>query len=191
VETETYFRVAFLSTFVREAIHPDSRSMVKEMIESIHVAFKENLKTLAWLDDEAAMWVESKADAIKYFVAYPDGILNPEKVDEIYDGLEIVEGDYEENDLSVTVYDHLESDFRVFKNFGKFYSNTILYLDFYSYGRNASYTRTKNQINILAGNLQKNYLSPDFPRWANYGRLGFNIGHELVHAFDATGKEPF
>jgi len=158
--------------------------MAGKMIGSILLAFEESLETLAWLDDEAVMWVKDKADAIKFFVAYPDGISNPEKVNEIYKGLKISETDYSENLLRVNdIGFFITSLSSKMSGFGEAYTALC------PYETNAFYNIARNQIWIPAGNIQK-YYNPEFPRWLSYGGLGFTIGHELIHAFGEKGKEP-
>ncbi|KAI6197429.1 hypothetical protein M3Y94_01223200 [Aphelenchoides besseyi] len=54
---------------------------------------------------------------------------------------------------------------------------------------NPSHIYENNQIFIPAAVLEKSFVDFDLPSSLVYGSLGFIIGHELTHAFDAKGSE--
>jgi len=187
-ETSAYLPIPVLSIIVREAMHPSSLDIANEMKKNIQLAFTDNLKTLTWLDNDGAQWVKEKVEAIKYFIAYPDGISNPEKVYEIYAGLGLLEDDYKENRRRVMSFSN-DSRNKTLEIFSDLHNNTNWAQNISPYGKNGLYKRCNNQIWIQAGNLQKYDFNPDFPRWVNYARFGFTIAHELVHAFDDIGRK--
>jgi putative endopeptidase len=55
---------------------------------------------------------------------------------------------------------------------------------------NAYYNATNNEIVFPAAQLQPPFFDPAADPAANYGSVGANtIGHELIHAFDDTGRQ--
>jgi len=52
---------------------------------------------------------------------------------------------------------------------------------------NAKYLRGLDKVWIHAGIFRKPVFDPTFPKSINYGLLGYIIGHELGHAFNANG----
>lgn len=47
--------------FVREAFHSNAKPLAQEMIEQIRIAFQDNLRNLAWMDDETRQLAKEKA----------------------------------------------------------------------------------------------------------------------------------
>ncbi|XP_033759458.1 neprilysin-1-like [Pecten maximus] len=51
------------------------------------------------------------------------------------------------------------------------------------------YDLNHNIIVLPAGVLQSPYFHKNYPRYLNYGAIGFIIGHKITHAFDDVGSK--
>lgn len=90
--------------FVREKFDGESKQQAEEIFNEIRKAFKENLKNLSWMDEETKAMAEEKADLISGMFGFPDYILDPEKLDDKYDDLQIDQNQYFENNLKLNAY---------------------------------------------------------------------------------------
>ena len=72
------------------------------------------LNELTWMDDETKLEAKKKLVKMKQFLAYPDELLDREKVDEYYNYLEINEDDYFGNVLRTLRFDvrNMDLEFR-------------------------------------------------------------------------------
>ncbi|OXA61237.1 endothelin-converting enzyme homolog isoform X2 [Folsomia candida] len=182
-DTNNNMGFAVGSMFVREAFHSNAKPLAQEMIEQIRIAFQDNLRNLAWMDDETRQLAKEKAAAITDMIGFPEFILNQDQLDKKYDNLTINQTDYFGNNIRV-------SKFSLLKNLEKLDEP----VNRTKWGMtpptvNAYYTPTSNQMVIPAGILQWPFFSPDFPKSVNYGAIGVVMGHELTHAFDDQGRE--
>lgn len=182
-DTNSIIGFALGAMFVREVFHGDSKIMAEQMIEEIREAFKKNLPTLSWMDPETRQLAREKANAITDMIGFPDFILNPEKLDKKYEGLEFIEDEYFENNIRVSRFSLLQSMKKLNKP-----SNKTEW-EMYPPIVNAYYTPTKNQIVFPAGILQAPFYDVNYPKSLNFGAMGVVMGHELIHAFDDQGRE--
>ncbi|XP_067124089.1 endothelin-converting enzyme homolog isoform X3 [Centruroides vittatus] len=182
-DTNGIIGFALGAMFVREVFHGDSKIMAEQMIDEIREAFKKNLPKLSWMDPETTQLAREKANAITDMIGFPDFILNPEKLDKKYEGLEFNEDEYFDNNLRVSKFSLLQSMKKLRKPTNKteweMSPPTV----------NAYYTPTKNQIVFPAGILQAPFYDVNYPKSLNFGAMGVVMGHELIHAFDDQGRE--
>uniref|UniRef100_A0A1Q3G4E4 Putative m13 family peptidase n=4 Tax=Culex tarsalis TaxID=7177 RepID=A0A1Q3G4E4_CULTA len=182
-DTTNVLGFAIGAMFVREVFHGESKPRAEEMINEVRSAFKENLETLVWMDNETRRLAEEKADAISDMIGFPDYILNAEELDKKYQELNIDPKTYFDNNINFNIYSlkkNLEKlDQPVNKSRWGMTPPTV----------NAYYTPTKNQIVFPAGILQLPFFDMKNPKSLNYGAMGVVMGHELTHAFDDQGRE--
>ncbi|OWK06089.1 ECE2, partial [Cervus elaphus hippelaphus] len=57
------------------------------MISEIRTAFEEALGQLVWMDEKTRQAAKEKADAIYDMIGFPDFILEPKELDDVYDGV--------------------------------------------------------------------------------------------------------
>lgn len=182
-DTNNAIGFAIGAMFVREVFNGEAKPQAENMINSVRLAFKDNLKNLQWMDAETRILANEKADAISDMIGFPDYILNPQLLDERYKMLEIDPNNYFENNVKLNVFNlkkNLEKlDQPVNKTKWGMTPTTV----------NAYYTPTKNQIVFPAGILQLPFYDITNPKSLNFGGMGVVMGHELTHAFDDQGRE--
>lgn len=86
-DTNQVMGFALGSLFVRRVFQGNSKERAEEMIYSIRNAFKDNLPNLSWMDDRTRMLAREKADHINQMIGFPDFILNPDKLNDKYEGV--------------------------------------------------------------------------------------------------------
>ncbi|RZF31949.1 hypothetical protein LSTR_LSTR012419 [Laodelphax striatellus] len=182
-DTNSVFGMAVGAMFVREMFHGDAKSKAEDMINDIRTAFKENLKSLTWMDEETKLLAEDKADAITDMIGFPDFILNNNQLDDEYSDLEVREDEYFTNNLNANLYNMK----RNLQKLGQPVNKTRWNMSPPTV--NAYYTPTRNQIVFPAGILQPPFYDTKQQQSLNYGAMGVVMGHELTHAFDDQGRE--
>ncbi|EGV97787.1 Endothelin-converting enzyme 2 [Cricetulus griseus] len=71
------------------------------MISEIRSAFEETLEELVWMDEKTRLAAKEKADAIYDMIGFPDFILEPKELDDVYDGYEVSEDSFFQNMLNL------------------------------------------------------------------------------------------
>lgn len=169
--------------FVREAFNGKSKPDAEQMINEIRTAFKKNLKSLNWMDEETRKLADEKADSITDMIGFPNFIMNPSELDKKYEGLSISNSTYFQNNIAINRYNlrkNIEKlDQPVNKTRWGMTPPTV----------NAYYTPTKNQIVFPAGILQLPFFDIENPKSLNFGGMGVVMGHEITHGFDDQGRE--
>lgn len=172
-DTNNAIGFAIGAMFVREVFNGHAKPQAEQMINSVRIAFKENLKNLEWMDPETRVLANEKADAISDMIGFPDYILNPQLLDERYKTLDIDPNNYFDNNVKLNVFNlkkNLEKlDQPVNKTKWGMTPPTV----------NAYYTPTKNQIVFPAGILQLPFYDISNPKSLNFGGMGVVMGHEV------------
>lgn len=88
-DTNQVMGFALGSLFVRRVFQGKSKEQAEEMIFSIRNAFKDNLASLAWMDDSTRQLAREKADHINQMIGFPDFILSPETLNGKYQGVSL------------------------------------------------------------------------------------------------------
>ncbi|XP_055369767.1 endothelin-converting enzyme 2b isoform X2 [Betta splendens] len=155
----------------------------EEMINEIRSAFKEALDRLSWMDDQTRRAAKDKADAIYDMIGFPEFILDPKELDDVYDGYEVSDDSFFQNMLNFYNFSARVMADQLRKSPNKDqWSMTPPTV-------NAYYMPTKNGIVFPAGILQAPFYARDHPKALNFGGIGVVMGHELTHAFDDQGRE--
>ncbi|GFU09355.1 endothelin-converting enzyme homolog [Nephila pilipes] len=173
---------ALSSMYIRKSFLHDSKTLVNNMIDEIKTAFKENFPLIDWMDSETRNLSVDKVDSVTDMVGYPEYITHPNKLDEIYDGLEFNETEYFKNHLNQLHFEIVRNmkklDLLANRNEWSMTPSTV----------NAYYSPPLNHIVIPAGILQPPFYDLTFPKSVNFGSIGVVMGHELTHAFDDQGR---
>uniref|UniRef100_A0A674MCZ6 endothelin-converting enzyme 1 n=1 Tax=Takifugu rubripes TaxID=31033 RepID=A0A674MCZ6_TAKRU len=177
--TDDTLGFALGALFVKATFDKKSKDIAEEMIDEIRSAFKEALDRLGWMDGTTRQAAKEKADAIYDMIGFPEFILDPKELDDVYDGV----SDFFQNMLnfynfsSRVMADQLRKPPN--KDQWSMTPPTV----------NAYYMPTKNGIVFPAGILQAPFYAHDHPKALNFGGIGVVMGHELTHAFDDQGRE--
>ncbi|CAD6192583.1 unnamed protein product [Caenorhabditis auriculariae] len=170
--------------YVRKFFNKEARTSTLDMISDIQEAFKIMMHANDWMDGETKKYALLKAEEMIKQIGYPDFIMNDERLDNWYKGLDGVEGEsYSSLNEKTTRW---RSDF-VYRRLlepvdrDEFVTSAATV--------NAFYSPTKNAIAFPAAILQPPFFDASFPKALNYGSIGAVIGHEITHGFDDTGRQ--
>ncbi|KAM8822169.1 LOW QUALITY PROTEIN: endothelin-converting enzyme 2b [Synchiropus picturatus] len=181
--TDDTLGFALGALFVKATFDKRSKAIAQEMIEEIRAAFKAALDRLSWMDQRTRQAAKDKADAIYDMIGFPEFILDPKELDDVYDGYEVSEESFFQNMLNFYNFSSRVMADQLRKSPNK---------DQWSMtppAVNAYYMPTKNGIVFPAGILQAPFYAHDHPKALNFGGIGVVMGHELTHAFDDQGRE--
>ena len=183
--SRTNFIYAVSSMYATKVFDKEAKTEVVEMTKYLRKAFKKMLKDLEWMDEETKVEAQKKLENMRQFIAYPDEFLDQEKVDGIYEDIEMNDYNYLDNVLTLS------------QHFTKYYTLQLrepVDPDDWREHRyvalvNAFYNPSLNNFEFPAGILQGTFFHPKVPRYMNYGGIGFIIGHEITHGFDDQGRQ--
>lgn len=182
-ETNNAVKFPIGAMFVQNVFQGDSKAKAENMISEIKKSFKDSMPLLDWMDEETRHLAKEKADAIIEMIGFPDFIMSPDKLDERYHGLTLMENEYFENNIQIKKFSLIRNmkrlDQPVSKTEWEMSPATV----------NAYYTPTKNRIVFPAGILQSPLYDKEYPMSLNFGAMGGVMGHELTHAFDDQGRK--
>ncbi|KAK2705540.1 neprilysin-2-like [Artemia franciscana] len=172
------------SLYVRKFFQEDAKAAAVEMVNDIKETFFEILDTIDWMDEETRLRAKKKAETITTHIAYPEELMQNQKLIDLYKGLELSSDEYLDNALNLT-------RFGTNYAFGKL-REPVNKTDWISHGRpaivNAFYSSIENSIQFPAGILQGAFFGKNRPTYLNYGAIGWVIGHEITHGFDDQGR---
>ncbi|KAJ8668512.1 hypothetical protein QAD02_010175 [Eretmocerus hayati] len=179
------FSISVGSRYVRKYFNEEAKKTAEEMVADIRQEFKKILQKVDWMDDETRKAALDKAESMTTHIAYPNELLDDNKIEEFYRKLELSPGNYLQNMLNLTLFGTEYSFEKLRKPVNK--------SDWVTHGRpavvNAFYSSIENSIQFPAGILQGSFFSHDRPRYMNYGAIGFVMGHEITHGFDDQGRQ--
>uniref|UniRef100_A0A8C6H382 endothelin-converting enzyme 1 n=1 Tax=Mus spicilegus TaxID=10103 RepID=A0A8C6H382_MUSSI len=99
--TDDALGFALGSLFVKATFDRQSKEIAEGMINEIRSAFEETLGDLVWMDEKTRLAAKEKADAIYDMIGFPDFILEPKELDDVYDGYEVSEDSFFQNMLNL------------------------------------------------------------------------------------------
>ncbi|XP_075211266.1 M13 family metallopeptidase neprilysin 2 [Lycorma delicatula] len=173
------------SLYVRKYFKEDAKQNALDMVNRIRSEMYKILESVEWMDDKTRAAALDKAKSMATHIAYPDELLDNQKLEEFYKGLEVDRNDYLGTILNMT-------KFGTEYGFGRL-REPVNKTEWITHGRpaivNAFYSSIENSIQFPAGILQGTFFNKDRPRYMNYGAIGFVIGHEITHGFDDQGRQ--
>jgi len=162
--------------FVQKTFSPDTRLEAIEMIRTIQSVMADRIRQLDWMTDATKEKALQKLAAIRNKIGHPDRWRD-------YGGLTIRRDDHFGNRVRSAAFE----DARRLALIGgppdpdewAVTPQTV----------NAWYEPLRNEMLFPAGILQPPLFDPRIDAAPSWGNTGMTIGHELVHAFDETGRD--
>ena len=158
------------------------RHDITDLTEIMLDNYREMIKEEDWLSDTTKEKAIEKLDNFKINICYPDNLQEArcEAIKTAADG---------ETALSAIIkgrryFRMCEAEALTHKNDGSYWR----YDSYYS-TLSACYFPQDNSINIFAGICGGDYYDKDWPIEKKLGGLCMVVGHEITHAFDASGAD--
>ncbi|VDK52398.1 unnamed protein product, partial [Cylicostephanus goldi] len=89
MERLEHMQYATSAIYIRKAFDQESKNVTLEMIDDLQEVFHEILTTSDWMDNQTKASALDKANQMLRQIAYPDFILDDEKLDAYYDSLDV------------------------------------------------------------------------------------------------------
>lgn len=162
--------------YVEKYFPPEAKKQVLDIIANIRRVLAKDLQQLPWMAESTRKAALAKLDLMKERIGYPETWWD-------YSSLKIDRGPYVLNVLRA-------NQFLIRRDLNKIGKP----VDKTEWGMtpqtiNAYYDPSMNNINFPAAILQPPLFDPKAPAAANYGAIGFVIGHEITHGFDDQGAK--
>ncbi|XP_026812651.1 neprilysin-11-like isoform X1 [Rhopalosiphum maidis] len=179
--TSSYFPFNVGYKYVTKYFDESAKDMAIEMVDNIQEAYMERLENIVWMDSITRQSAIDKLQSMHKFIAYPDWFhdtsypQNKLKIVNMTDSylmnLEILQNESNLKKLSKlnSVHNHSEwtTDIVSVNGYNDIYSNAIV---------------------LPAGMLQLPFYHKSRIQALNYGMVGLVVGHEIMHAFDDSGR---
>ncbi|XP_051163725.1 endothelin-converting enzyme 1-like [Leptopilina boulardi] len=175
------FGMALSYIYVQKYFNDQARDKALEMLLDIKAAFDEMVAELDWMDSTTRARAHKKLQAIRPFVAFPEWIKNPDKLNKLYEGVDIIPGQLFETFLKLTDREITKSlnNLRQTPNKDRWITTSTTV--------NAFYSAILNSVTFPAGILSPPFYGNGLES-INYGAIGAIMGHELTHGFDDQGR---
>jgi putative endopeptidase len=162
--------------YVKKAFPPEAKAHMKELVNNLIVALREDIPTLDWMSEPTQKAAIAKLNAFNVKIGYPDKWRD-------YSSLKIERTSYLDNLLRA-------NEFTRQRNLAKLGRP----VDRTEWGMtpptvNAYNNSVLNEIVFPAGILQPPYFDLTADDALNYGAIGAVIGHEMSHGFDDQGRK--
>ncbi|KAF2902340.1 hypothetical protein ILUMI_03845 [Ignelater luminosus] len=181
----TKLNLAADALYVRRYFNEDAKRNAEDLVTNLRKTFIEMLKQVDWMDGNTKKKALEKALAIESHVAYPQELLDDNKLNEYYSKLNPTTDNFLDYYLAI---ERFTNDV-YFRELPLPVNKTDWTHHSYVTTVNAYYSTVENSIQLPAGILQSPLFSADRPNYMNYGSIGFAIGHEITHGFDDVGRQ--
>jgi putative endopeptidase len=168
------FPEALGQAYVSESFPPEAKAEIEALVDNIITAFGERIRSSTWMSEETKEKALEKLDLISVKVGYPDTWKTYEQV-EVGDSLF---GSVHGAQQLATQEDLAKIGNPVDRDEWGIAAFTV----------NAYYNPQLNEIVFPAAILQAPFFDPEADLASNYGAIGYVIGHEITHGFDASGS---
>ena len=176
VATDGNLGEALGEVYVKKAFPPEAKARMKELVNNLIVALREDIPTLEWMSEPTRQAAIGKLNAFGVKIGYPDKWRD-------YSSLKIARTSFVDNLLR-------SSEFGRRRNLAKMgrpvdrteWAMTPPTVNAYN-------NSLMNEIVFPAGILQPPYFDLSADDALNYGAIGAVIGHEMSHGFDDQGRK--
>lgn len=161
--------------YVRVAFPPAAKARMLELVANLRTALHHRLERVAWMSDTTRAAALAKLDAMTSKIGYPDRWRD-------YSRLVVRPGSFLPDVLAAQRFEVDRQNARIdgLVDRGEWVMSPPTY--------NAYHNPPNNEIVFPAGILQPPLFDPTADEAVNYGGIGSIIGHELLHAFDDSGR---
>lgn len=182
--TNDGFGMVLGSLYVTKHFSLSLKNQIHDFIGQLKHAFVEIIPQQTWLDEETKKLCKDKIWQMGEKVGYPKYILDPDSLEEEYEGLEIEEQPLLGNILRV-------KRFEVTKELKKLKQPVDKEKNWYGspLDVNAFYRPNFNEIVFPAGILRAPFYNDKIPSYLKFGSIGVVIAHEITHGFDNYGRK--
>ncbi|KAG5672327.1 hypothetical protein PVAND_002461 [Polypedilum vanderplanki] len=186
VITSEFFPHAISALYVRRYFKESVKEKIQEMVNYMKIVFKENLKTINWMNEVTKKQVIVKLNTLYALIGPAQELYNDTELENFYKNfnVEIDSENFFETMLNVKT---ATNNFGLNKLRQKVKKNDWIE-NKASFIANAFIHHGKNRFEILAAILNDPIYNENLPEYMNFGAIGSVIGHELTHAFDNAGS---
>ncbi|KAK0164876.1 hypothetical protein PV328_003443 [Microctonus aethiopoides] len=167
----------FDATFALNYVDDNKRNEVIAMVKTIREQFIKIIEQADWLSNKTKQSAVEKLMSMTSMIGYLDEWKTEEWMKQ-YNNLELDEENLLRSILSIIRFKTAFLYQTHKKHIDDEKKHTI------RMDRMPYYGSAKNRIVISAGFLQHVLFNNNLPKYINYGRMGFFIGHEIAHCFD-------
>lgn len=161
--------------YVAEYFPPPAKAQIEELVAQLITAFGQRLEATAWMSAETKVEARRKLATLGVKVGYPDRWRSYAQV-QLGDSYARSTGNAFAAELR-----------RQYGQVGKPVDKSAW--DLPPQTVNAFYDSLNNEIVFPAGILQAPFFDYRADAAANFGAIGFVIGHEITHGFDLRGSQ--
>lgn len=165
--------------YAAEYCSPEAKADVENMLRDLIATFRQRVEKLDWMDDATKEGAYRKLDNITLLVGYP------EKWDSPVDHASILPLSEGGSAYRNWVEIQKARQAAVAEKQGKPVDRNEWSLALYK--ANAAYNFEQNSIEVLAGIMQAPVYDINASYEEKLGGLGYNLAHEITHAFDNIG----
>ncbi|XP_060082109.1 neprilysin-1-like [Ylistrum balloti] len=181
--TNEAFSLAVARLFVDKHFDAASKLEVMDMFTKTKMSMRSMLQRESWMDQATKTAALDKLDSLQARIGYPDEIRDDSFLTKRYSRCRVTPGLFFENILNV-MKDEAASNLRDLTT-----PSNVLDWESPPAAKDVFYDLDQNVIVLPAGILQSPYFHKNYPRYLNYGAIGFIIGHKIIHAFDDVGSK--
>ncbi|KAG0230178.1 hypothetical protein B0O80DRAFT_149533 [Mortierella sp. GBAus27b] len=172
--------------FVEATFPKPAFGQIDEMINTLRTTYSKSFQSYNWLDSFTRKGALNKLKGLLHKVGYstsgPDDSSLP-SLDKFYNDLKLDGKEYFGNKVR-------KNEFWARDEFRTLYRKVDrMHMDMSAPTVNAYYGANKNDMNMLAGIMQRPFYNVDAPQYLNYGSIGTIAGHEMIHGFDNNGRK--
>ncbi|XP_051164721.1 endothelin-converting enzyme 1-like isoform X11 [Leptopilina boulardi] len=172
--------------FMKSQVPNVTIQTAKEMAEEIRKEINTEISNSNWMNNETKSLAMNKLKLMEYTIGHPKWYSSSD-FSEKYNGLKIGP-DYFDNAIHYFKYVKSNSATNFRKPFDKYKWEFPPVTILSPVTLNALYYNPTNTINIPAAQLLTSFFDANIPLALNYGSVGYVIGHEMSHGFDAFGR---
>ena len=162
--------------YVKTEFTPAAKARMIEVVQSLRDVLRDRITRADWMSEATREQALAKLASFNQKIGYPDRWQD-------YAALDVRSDSYAANMRRARAHQMQRDLARVGKpvdrNQWLMTAPTV----------NAYYSASLNEIAFPAGRLQPPFFSVTYDEPANYGGIGAEIGHELSHGFDDSGRK--